>query len=441
MTTNVATLGRDPTSDVVLNDPKASRRHAVVEDAPDGMIVRDTGSANGVQVNGKKVERARIKPGDVLKIGDATVRILGAVTGPGTMIVEDLEGFTRKDPEPARPRPEPPRARANEMEYATVLPDSAAAQEIARIVEASRQPKPKDPAQAAPAEAAEVLPVAAPRPLTLRVLVVLWALAAPAFVVGGFALAWSTPGLLRFVLVVAGILAGALAVAMSYGLWMARPWARTVQIAAAVLGLCSPFFLVSVAVLIYMLRPDARWLFSDRKAPRQNPENELVFSAALIGAVVAGLLLTAGLTFLARTARTLGPAALRRARSSPAERVAADQMRQLSAAQEAFRAVCNTGYSDLAGLRRPSTVIENYPPGGPAFLPDPFGEAERSGYRFELRVEEQMPPAPGCPSRRFRRFQYAATPLSGGDRHLMVGPDGRVRAAAGRAANLSDPEL
>ena len=28
---NVATVGRDPSSDLVLNDPKCSRRHAVIE--------------------------------------------------------------------------------------------------------------------------------------------------------------------------------------------------------------------------------------------------------------------------------------------------------------------------------------------------------------------------------------------------------------------------
>lgn len=438
----MATLGRDPTSDVVLNDPKVSRRHAVIEDAPDGMIVRDTGSANGVQVNGKRVERARIKPGDVLKIGDATVRILGEDPSAGTLVVEDLEGFAKKSASPKAAPPDPPRPRTNEMEYATVLPESDVAQEIARIVAASRQPKPKDAKPVEPVDAPEALPAPAqPRPLTIRTLVVLWGLAAPAFVVGGFAMAWNTPGFLRFVLVVAAILAGALAVAMSYGLWLARPWARTVQIVAAVVGLCSPFFLVCLAVLVYMLRPDARWFFSDRKARRENPENELLFTTALIGAVVAGLLLTAGLTFLARTARTRGPAALRRARSTAEERVAADQLRQVVAAQEAFRAVCNTGYGDLAGLRRPSTVIDNYPPNGPAFLPDPFGEAERAGYRYELRVEDEMPRAAGCPSRRFRRFQYGATPLSGGDRHLVVGSDGLVRAASGRPATLGDPEL
>ena len=48
----MATVGRDPSSDLVLNDPKCSRRHAVIEAGAEGITIRDSGSANGVFVNG-----------------------------------------------------------------------------------------------------------------------------------------------------------------------------------------------------------------------------------------------------------------------------------------------------------------------------------------------------------------------------------------------------
>src|SRR5688500_20199727 len=69
----IAVVGRDPSCDLVLNDPKSSRRHAVVESAPDGLVIRDTGSANGISVNGKKTERSPLRPGDVSPVGDVEV--------------------------------------------------------------------------------------------------------------------------------------------------------------------------------------------------------------------------------------------------------------------------------------------------------------------------------------------------------------------------------
>ena len=46
-------LGREPEGDgLPLEDPEASRRHAVVEPTPDGWTVRDLGSHNGTYVDG-----------------------------------------------------------------------------------------------------------------------------------------------------------------------------------------------------------------------------------------------------------------------------------------------------------------------------------------------------------------------------------------------------
>ena len=55
---SLVVLGRDPGCDIVLNDTKCSRRHAVVEDTPDGLVIRDSGSANGVYVNERRVDRS-----------------------------------------------------------------------------------------------------------------------------------------------------------------------------------------------------------------------------------------------------------------------------------------------------------------------------------------------------------------------------------------------
>jgi predicted component of type VI protein secretion system len=91
---SVAVLGRDPSSDLVLNDAKCSRRHAVLEAGPDGIAVRDAGSANGIFVNGKKVERAQLGVGDVVRLGETTLKVL-AEEVPGTLVMapEDVEDF------------------------------------------------------------------------------------------------------------------------------------------------------------------------------------------------------------------------------------------------------------------------------------------------------------------------------------------------------------
>jgi hypothetical protein len=44
---SVAVLGRDPECDVVLNDTKCSRRHAVVEDGPEGSSCATPGAPTG----------------------------------------------------------------------------------------------------------------------------------------------------------------------------------------------------------------------------------------------------------------------------------------------------------------------------------------------------------------------------------------------------------
>src|SRR5262245_6476074 len=72
----LAVLGRDPSCDLVLNDAKCSRRHAVIEAGPQGLSIRDSGSANGVYVNGKRVERSGLAEGDEVRLGEVTLKVL-----------------------------------------------------------------------------------------------------------------------------------------------------------------------------------------------------------------------------------------------------------------------------------------------------------------------------------------------------------------------------
>lgn len=62
-------IGRDPKSDIFLNDMTVSRSHAMVTCVADEVSVSDAGSLNGTYVNGEIVESARLSDGDVVQIG------------------------------------------------------------------------------------------------------------------------------------------------------------------------------------------------------------------------------------------------------------------------------------------------------------------------------------------------------------------------------------
>jgi ABC-type multidrug transport system ATPase subunit/ABC-type multidrug transport system permease subunit len=63
------TLGRDPTNDVVLDDPNVSRFHAVVAPGRSGIELRDLGSSNGTRVDGEMTAAATIATGTEIGIG------------------------------------------------------------------------------------------------------------------------------------------------------------------------------------------------------------------------------------------------------------------------------------------------------------------------------------------------------------------------------------
>jgi pSer/pThr/pTyr-binding forkhead associated (FHA) protein/tetratricopeptide (TPR) repeat protein len=68
--------GRDDSSDIVLDDRKASRKHFELTASPQGYFVRDLGSANGTILNGSRLATDELKPirsGDVLQVGKLTV--------------------------------------------------------------------------------------------------------------------------------------------------------------------------------------------------------------------------------------------------------------------------------------------------------------------------------------------------------------------------------
>src|SRR5436190_20219161 len=63
-------FGRHEECDVQLNSKKVSRRHCVMAQVSDYLVIRDLGSTNGVRINGERVAEGKLRPGDELQIGN-----------------------------------------------------------------------------------------------------------------------------------------------------------------------------------------------------------------------------------------------------------------------------------------------------------------------------------------------------------------------------------
>lgn len=73
----VIKIGRLASAHVRLDDPAAARLHAVLEVlAPDEVTVIDLGSAIGTTVNGARVVKATLAPGDLIGIGDTRIALV-----------------------------------------------------------------------------------------------------------------------------------------------------------------------------------------------------------------------------------------------------------------------------------------------------------------------------------------------------------------------------
>jgi hypothetical protein len=69
-------IGRDPDNDLLLRSRQVSRYHAAIMATAEGhYYVADLNSANGVHVNGERIERCLLGDGDVLRIGQFELKV------------------------------------------------------------------------------------------------------------------------------------------------------------------------------------------------------------------------------------------------------------------------------------------------------------------------------------------------------------------------------
>jgi hypothetical protein len=73
----LSTIGRLPEATIRLNDEHVSARHAEMSRSADGSwLLRDVGSTNGTQLNGKTITgQVPVRAGDLIGLGSSTLRL------------------------------------------------------------------------------------------------------------------------------------------------------------------------------------------------------------------------------------------------------------------------------------------------------------------------------------------------------------------------------
>jgi hypothetical protein len=66
-------LGRSRECDIQVEDPNVSRRHAELRQEGSAYWIVDLDSTNGIEVNGRRVQRAKLEPGDSFTVGETDI--------------------------------------------------------------------------------------------------------------------------------------------------------------------------------------------------------------------------------------------------------------------------------------------------------------------------------------------------------------------------------
>jgi hypothetical protein len=66
-------LGRSRECDIQVEDPNVSRRHAELRQEGSAYWIVDLDSTNGIEVNGKRVQRAKLESGDSFTVGSTEI--------------------------------------------------------------------------------------------------------------------------------------------------------------------------------------------------------------------------------------------------------------------------------------------------------------------------------------------------------------------------------
>lgn len=87
-------IGRDLECDIQIDSRKVSRKHCIIAQVSDYLVVRDLGSTNGIRINGVRVKEGRLKLGDELTLGSLQYRVSLDGQAPISQSPENHKGHT-----------------------------------------------------------------------------------------------------------------------------------------------------------------------------------------------------------------------------------------------------------------------------------------------------------------------------------------------------------
>src|SRR4030042_1757982 len=129
-------IGRANHCEVVINDQLVSREHCQLQLMSEGLFLEDLKSVNGTLLNGQRVTRVLLHPGDKIRVGVSDILVeqirdkeRDKETGPPTEATR-----------PKEPRPGPPKEPENRIPK-TEKPDRALEPEPARTAKPETENK------------------------------------------------------------------------------------------------------------------------------------------------------------------------------------------------------------------------------------------------------------------------------------------------------------
>lgn len=114
VTQDIVKVGKDPKSHLRIDDDLASRMHAVIEVASeDDITLIDLGNEPGTMVNGARVNKCKVHPGDQIQIGDTLVVLENAEPAAAGVEAAAVPAMAAVPVAAAAPMPPPAAPAAN----------------------------------------------------------------------------------------------------------------------------------------------------------------------------------------------------------------------------------------------------------------------------------------------------------------------------------------
>jgi hypothetical protein len=156
---DIIKIGRLASAHLCLDDDKVSRIHSVIEVAPDGKLsIIDMGSVEGTFVNGKRVNKGSLTFGDEIRVGNTLIRV---EDGASARAAAALAATAAQAPSPSV-------TTAHSHSNGNGISAAAALAEAARVVPVAAPPAIAPVLTPAPAAAPVAAPTPAPAPVVAR---------------------------------------------------------------------------------------------------------------------------------------------------------------------------------------------------------------------------------------------------------------------------------